>query len=156
MAKILHTQGMSRCIGCYTCMMVCAGVNRHDHSIGKSAIRIKTSGGMEGKFIANVCVACRDERPCMEVCPSGALTAREGGGVVLHNDLCISCRRCGDGCPVGAVFFAEDEFLPIICCHCGMCAVYCPHECLQMEEVNFIGGASARNQHLQKEAVRHA
>jgi NAD-dependent dihydropyrimidine dehydrogenase PreA subunit len=25
--------------------------------------------------------------------------------------------------------------LPLICHHCGMCAKYCPHECITQEEV---------------------
>ncbi|MCL2677647.1 MAG: 4Fe-4S binding protein [Clostridiales bacterium] len=132
---ILHTEGMSRCIGCYTCMLVCAGVNRQDHSLDKSAIKIKTSGGMTGRFVAAVCVACREERPCKEACPTGALDNHPGGGVLLHNDLCIGCQRCARACPVGAVFFDEDTKTPIICRHCGMCAKYCPHECLQMEGI---------------------
>ena len=42
MTKDLRADGMNKCIGCFTCMLTCAGVNRQNHSIEKSAIRIKT------------------------------------------------------------------------------------------------------------------
>lgn len=134
MAKVLRTDGMNKCIGCFTCMLACAGVNKQNHSISKSAIKVRTSGGLRGKFVADVCIACNDERACAEACPSGALVPRKGGGVLLAADKCIGCRRCVDACIVRAVFFDETTGKPIICKHCGVCTRFCPHECLRMEE----------------------
>lgn len=135
MAKVLKAVGMNKCIGCFTCMLTCAGVNHQNHSISKSAIRVRTTGGLQGKFVADVCIACKDERACAEACPSGALEKRKGGGVILHPDKCIGCRKCEKACIVGAVHFDEYEEKPIICKHCGACARMCPHECLKMEDV---------------------
>ncbi|MCL2035106.1 MAG: [Fe-S]-binding protein [Oscillospiraceae bacterium] len=134
MAKVLSTGDMSKCIGCFTCMFVCAGANRQDHSIQKSCIKIRTYGGISGKFVETVCHACR-EPACAEVCPTGALTLRKGGGVILSKKKCMGCRRCESSCLIKAVDFDEDLNLPIICHHCGLCARYCPHECLSMDEV---------------------
>jgi len=135
MAKVLKTEGMNKCIGCFTCMLVCSGVNHKNHSISKSAIRVKTSGGLQGKFIAVVCIACNDGRACAEACPSGALENRLGGGVLLKSDKCIGCRKCETACIMSAAHFDEVENQPIICKHCGVCARFCPHECLMMEDV---------------------
>jgi len=134
MAKILKTSDMSKCIGCFTCMFICAGVNHKDHSIKKSCIKIRTYGGLSGKFVEVVCHGCT-EPACAEACPTGALTPRKGGGVNLSEGKCIGCRRCQKACMVNAADFDEDTNLPIICHHCGMCARYCPHGCLTMEEV---------------------
>lgn len=136
MARVLKAEGMNKCIGCFTCMFTCAGVNQHNHSLSKSAIRVKTTGGLQSKFISIVCLACKDERACESVCPSGALTNRPGGGVLFNSDLCIGCRKCEKACIVGAVHYDEVENHPIICKHCGICARFCPHECLVMEEVS--------------------
>ena len=136
MAKVLKADGMNKCIGCFTCMFTCAGVNQQNHSISKSAIRIKTSGGMASKFVSVVCSACTGERACESVCPSGALTNRKGGGVLFNKDKCIGCRKCVDACIVGAVMYDDVVNKPIICKHCGVCARYCPHECLSMVEVS--------------------
>lgn len=135
MAKVLKADGMNKCIGCFTCMMVCAGVNRQNHSLAKSAIKIKTTGGLRGRFVSKVCLACNDDRACADACPSGALVKRQGGGVTLIPEKCIGCGRCVEACIVGAVSFDEDENKPIICKHCGLCAKFCPHGCLRLEDV---------------------
>ncbi len=134
MAKKLRAAEMNKCIGCFTCMNICSIVNRKNHSLTKSAIKVKTAGGMTSRFIAVVCIACHDPA-CMEACPSGALTKREGGGVNLDPEKCIGCRKCVDACVMQAVFFDEETNKPIICRHCGSCARFCPHQCLVMEEV---------------------
>ena len=134
MAKILRTGSMSKCIGCFACMLVCAGVNSKSHSLQKSRIKIRTYGGVSGKFVDTVCHGCR-EAACAEVCPADALEARPGGGVLVKKDACIGCRRCVDACSVGAVDFCEETKQPLICHHCGVCAQYCPHKCMYIEEV---------------------
>lgn len=136
MAKVLRADGLNKCIGCFTCMFTCAGVNQQNHSLAKSAIRIKTSGGMASKFVSVVCLGCTDERACESVCPSGALTNRKGGGVLFDEDKCIGCLKCAEACVVSGVQIDEEKNQPIICKHCGVCARYCPHECLTMKEVS--------------------
>lgn len=134
MGNVLKAEGINKCLGCFTCMLVCASVNQKNHSISKSAIKIKTYGGYKGRFFSTVCLGCNEERACMEACPSGALEKREGGGVILQADRCIGCRRCEKACIANAVFFDEETQKPIICKHCGACTRFCPHECLLLEE----------------------
>jgi len=114
-------------------MTVCAATWQKNHSIVKSAIKVRTTGGMDSSFIAIVCLACM-EPACMEVCPSDALEFRNGGGVLLKSKKCIGCRRCESACIMRAVNFDTDTKTPIICHHCGICAQFCPHDCLQMAE----------------------
>jgi len=133
MAKILRSKEMKKCLGCFTCMLVCASFNQKNHSLTKSAIRVRTTGGMSSNFIAIVCLGCT-KPACMEACPTNALVLRDGGGVLLKADKCIGCRQCEEACIVNAVNFDEETLKPIICHHCGICARYCPHDCLQLEE----------------------
>lgn len=135
MAKVLNTDGISRCIGCFTCMLVCAGVNQQNHSLAKSRIRIRTTGGLKSPFVSIVCLACTGVRACAEICPSGALENRPGGGVWLKPERCIGCRKCVQACIIGAVNFDETAGKPLICKHCGVCSRFCPHDCLTMEDV---------------------
>ena len=134
MAKVVKADEMNKCLGCFTCMRVCAMVNHRDHSIRKSCIHVRTSGGLTGKFVASMCRACREPH-CAEVCPSGALALRKGGGVLLEASRCIGCRRCEKACIVQAISYDEDTCKPIICRHCGACASYCPHKCINVIEV---------------------
>lgn len=136
MPKKLTAPGMNKCIGCFTCMYVCSAVNHKNHSLTKSAIKVKSRGGLQGRIVNVVCVACQNERACAEACPTDALKKRKGGGVKLNPDECIGCRKCEDACIVGAVNFNPDTKKPIICIHCGACARFCPHECLVMKEVS--------------------
>jgi len=133
MGKVLHTGEMNKCIGCFTCMLICAGVNRQNHSFEKSCIKIRTHGGISGKFVDTVCHGCK-EPACADDCPANALSLRKGGGVILSRKKCIGCRRCVSACIVKAVDFDEETRLPLICHHCGVCARYCPHGCLYLVE----------------------
>jgi Fe-S-cluster-containing dehydrogenase component len=132
MARHLETTDMNKCLGCFTCMAMCSAANKHMHSLSKSAIKIRTVGGMSTRFIAVNCLACHDDPACASACPSNALTPREGGGVILDEKKCIGCRQCQEACSARAVNFDEDLGVPIICHHCGICARFCPHGCLQM------------------------
>ena len=133
MPKVLQPKEMRKCLGCFACMSVCSTINHKNHSIIKSAIRVRTTGGMSSGFIAIVCLGCK-EPACMEVCPGHALEKRDGGGVLLTEEKCIGCRKCEEACIVHAVYFDEETKKPIICRHCGICAHYCPHDCLVMRE----------------------
>lgn len=133
-AKIIKVKEMRRCIGCFSCMTSCAVANQHNHSLAKSAIKIKTSGGLlSGRMVAVVCVGCTGVRACAEACPTSALADREGGGVTLLPDRCTGCQKCVAACTFGAVNFDSTTNKPIICKHCGVCSQFCTHGCLEME-----------------------
>ena len=134
MPYIFDPDGMNKCVGCLTCAIVCAVSNKDDHSIDKSAIKIRTTGGMTSRFVAIVCRGCK-EPACWDVCPVKALKLRPGGGVILQEEKCSGCRRCVDACSVNAVVYDIDAQKPIICSHCGVCTTFCTHDCLVMKEV---------------------
>ena len=144
MPKILQPKEMRKCLGCFSCMSVCSVVNQNNHSLIKSAIKVRTTGGMSSSFIAVVCLGCK-EPACLEVCPSHALEKRLGGGVLLDEEKCIGCRKCEYACIVHAVNFDEETKKPIICRHCGVCTFYCPHDCLLMIEVKSNGNQETAN-----------
>jgi Fe-S-cluster-containing dehydrogenase component len=106
MSKVIRPKEMNKCLGCFSCMNVCSVVNQKNHSLSKSGIKVRTAGGISSKFIAIVCLGCR-EPACMEVCPSHALEKRNGGGVTVINDKCIGCRKCETACIMRAVNFNE-------------------------------------------------
>lgn len=133
MPKILKADQMDQCIGCMFCMLACARTIYKTFSVERSALRIRTAGGFQSHFLADICVGCQ-EPACASVCPTEALTAREGGGIRLNRDACIRCTKCQDACPVKAIKFDAGLSFPIVCAQCGACAKACPHQCLQFEE----------------------
>jgi len=134
MPKQLKASQLEKCISCGSCMLACARVRQQSLSLERSAIRIRTAGGFRSSLICDVCLACH-EPACAAACPSEALEPRPGGGVVLRKERCIGCRRCQEACTVHGIHYDDQLGYPIVCAHCGVCARYCPHGCLSLEEV---------------------
>ncbi len=118
------------CVGCQCCMFACAR-RFGDAGLGRSAVRIRSAGGMERGFVVIACRACTDP-PCMKVCPTRALSLRTGGGVILEQAKCIGCRSCVDACTIAAVFWDESTNKPIICVHCGYCTGFCHYGVIKL------------------------
>ena len=133
MAKRIAVVDVDLCVGCQSCMFAC---NRRfgEAGLARTAIFVQSTGGFEHGFAVKVCRACR-EPPCVKVCPTGALTKREGGGVRLDYRKCISCGNCVSGCTIGAIFWDEVLDKPTVCTYCGYCVSYCPYGVIKLEEV---------------------
>ncbi|MDF0590577.1 4Fe-4S binding protein [Candidatus Methanocrinis natronophilus] len=128
--KVAHPE---RCIGCLSCMFACSRINTRRASLDRSAIRVKTQGGLEGDFAVVICRACKDP-PCVRACPRGALEKRENGRVIFKRELCDGCGACAEACLIRAISI-DSEGKAIKCKHCGACVAFCPHGVLEMEEV---------------------
>jgi len=133
LVKRLVVVDSNMCVGCQLCVEACT--NRFGYVGGtKSAIYVRSAGGVERGFVIIVCRACKDP-PCARVCPTDALVPRKGGGVTLIPGKCIGCGNCVSACDIGAVMWDYDAMKPLICTHCGYCIDFCPHKVLALEEV---------------------
>jgi len=121
------------CVGCMSCMFACAR-RFPEGGLGRTAIYVRSVGGVERGFTVIVCRACKDP-PCAKVCPTKALMLRSGGGVILNPNLCIGCGNCREACPFNAVQWDVYANKPVICVHCGYCVDFCPYGVLALEEV---------------------
>jgi Fe-S-cluster-containing hydrogenase component 2 len=113
--------------------MVCAlrhfGVNNPK----KAAVRVLITYPHPVVRMPIVCSQCR-KPPCETACPVGALR-RIDGVVSLDKEVCISCFRCVEACPFGAVYAHDDCDYPIKCDLCEgdpECVKHCPKGALRM------------------------
>ncbi len=114
----------TRCIGCETCVVACKDWN--DVPAGPATWR-RISTLEKGKYptpeVAHFNTACYHclEPSCVSVCPAGAITKREGDGIVIvDRGKCQEAGRCGIISPeaVGPTFLYSEAESP--------CQVACP------------------------------
>jgi Fe-S-cluster-containing dehydrogenase component len=114
-------------------MFACSRINTGYASLERSAIKIRTQGGIEGDPVIIVCHDC-DDPACVRACPTGALSKRPGASVLFKKDLCDGCGMCADACLIGAISLDLDK-KAVKCKHCGACVAFCPHDVLLLVEV---------------------
>mgnify|MGYP000707539353 CR=1 FL=1 len=122
----LRVIDLSRCIGCGTCEAVCEFINETPF------IKVyRTSIGLE---IPVSCMHCR-KAPCIEVCPTGAMSKDPDGAVYVNEARCIGCMACLYACPFGIPELDAKARVAIKCDLCSElrsqgllpgCAALCP------------------------------
>jgi Fe-S-cluster-containing dehydrogenase component len=132
-AKRLAVVDAERCVDCLLCALACAR-RFGEGGLARSAIAVRSAGGVERGFVVVVCRACPDP-PCLHACPVGAIE-KVAVGVKVLPDRCIGCRACVDACLIRAVQWDEEGGKAVICVHCGLCARFCPYGVVALEEVD--------------------
>jgi len=121
------------CSGCRVCELVCAIEHFGANNPKKSAVRVLVTYPHPVMRLPIVCGQCKVP-VCADSCPVGAL-AWAGGVVKLDAGACISCFKCVEACPFGAIYAHGDVDQPIKCDLCGgqpACAMFCPHQALEL------------------------
>ena len=93
-----------------------------------------------------VCSQCKVP-VCADACPVEALT-RKNEVVELDKDLCISCMKCVEACPFGAMYAHNQVEHPIKCDLCGghpQCVEKCPKQAIRFIPETALGGSKRLN-----------
>ncbi|MCK5113276.1 MAG: 4Fe-4S binding protein [Phycisphaerae bacterium] len=139
-----------RCLGCKQCMIECA----MEHSDAETLAEAIRNGELQSRVHVEsvgefgVPIQCRhcEDAPCMEVCPTNAIT-REGPAdpVLLDQDKCIGCKFCLMACPFGVITLARSGKAVVKCDMCierakngepPACVVGCPTKAMQLVELD--------------------
>ncbi|MBN2061895.1 MAG: 4Fe-4S dicluster domain-containing protein [Deltaproteobacteria bacterium] len=127
MKQLAFSFDISRCSGCYACVVACQDQNDFTgNDVAFRHVTLYEEGEYPSArilFISTSCFHCGDA-PCLMVCPTGAIfRIDENGIIVINRDLCIGCHSCELACPFGAPKFAEDRKMV----KCDMCSIRMEH-----------------------------
>jgi len=115
------------CSGCRICELTCAIHHFKVNNPKKSAIRVIITYPHPVVRMPIVCSQCKIPA-CAEACPVDALKKADSV-VELDKEVCISCMKCVEACPFGAMYAHSDVDHPIKCDMCGgnpRCVEKCP------------------------------
>jgi anaerobic dimethyl sulfoxide reductase subunit B len=147
----------SRCTKCWACQVACKawkGIPAGTVSL-RRVMDIWTGSypDVTRTFISLSCMHC--EKPaCMGVCPTGAISKRADGIVLVDQTKCIGCHYCLFACPFGAPQF-DTKGLMTKCDYCvdrlavgkqPACVATCPTQALHggtMEELAKLSATKA-------------
>ncbi|MEM0380082.1 MAG: 4Fe-4S dicluster domain-containing protein [Desulfurococcaceae archaeon] len=127
--KILYLRiiDLNKCIGCGSCEAVCDFIHE-----GTPFIKLyRTDIGLD---IPVSCLHCR-KAPCIDVCPTGAMTRDKQGAVYVVESKCIGCMACLYACPFGIPELDKRTGVSIKCDLCRVlrneglepaCSAICP------------------------------
>ena len=121
------------CMGCHSCEVACK--QEHGLGVGPRLVRVIENAP---DFIPIHCHHCA-RAPCLESCPTEAISRNEQGIVLIKGGLCIGCKACLEACPFGAMQFDEDKEIAVKCDLCikrlnndeePACSRVCPTQCI--------------------------
>jgi formate dehydrogenase iron-sulfur subunit len=115
--------------------------------------------------MSDVCKHCV-QAPCLEVCPTGAITRTEFDTVVIQSDACNGCRDCISACPFGVIEVNPASGTAQKCTLCydrlqaGMepaCSQACPTQSIQFGKISDLRNrAQKRVEQLQQGGEKRA
>ena len=178
------------CIGCKACEVACkewnqlpstnGGVNTlsgdsYDNTRRLDGIHWRhvkfieqfTDTRQDGRWLlmSDVCKHCV-QAPCLEVCPTGAITRTEFDTVVIQSDACNGCRDCISACPFGVIEVNPASGTAQKCTLCydrlqvGMepaCSKACPTQSIQFGKISDLRSrAQKRVEQLQQAGEKRA
>jgi anaerobic carbon-monoxide dehydrogenase iron sulfur subunit len=134
------------CSGCRICELTCAIEHFGVNNPKKSAVRVLVTYPHPVMRLPIVCSQCK--RPlCADACPVGALRWTDSV-VQLDRANCISCMKCVEACPFGAIFAHSDLEYPVKCDLCGgqpKCVETCPKGALRFIPEQCLGESKRMN-----------
>lgn len=110
----------NKCSGCRLCEIVCSAKHYRVFNPAKSFIRVDTSTEYPFPLVC----PC-EGKPCIENCPTNALSIGELGNIVVDENKCVRCGKCVEVCP-NHIMRVEKH--AVTCDLCGgepECVKYC-------------------------------
>jgi anaerobic selenocysteine-containing dehydrogenase/Fe-S-cluster-containing dehydrogenase component len=102
---------LTRCTGCYTCVVSCK-----QYFGTRPGVDYNQGGFVEWgrypnarrRYLSTMCNHC-DNPPCLETCRFGATYKSPQGPVLTDREKCTGCGACVTACPYGQRFLIRDD-----------------------------------------------
>jgi Fe-S-cluster-containing dehydrogenase component len=131
---------LNTCIGCHACSVACK--NEFDVPLGvfRDNVKVVEDGQYPNAtkhFIPTLCNHCEDA-PCLNACPTAAITRLPNGEVVIDEGDCNLNRFCMAACPYEAIYEDPQTHTASKCTFCEhrtskggepACVEACPTRC---------------------------
>lgn len=145
------------CFGCLTCEVACKQENNLE--VGPRWIRVveigpkEINGNLKLSYFPIRCFHCA-KPVCQEACPTGAISKRRDGVVLISSELCSGCKACIQVCPFGAPQLNPETNIVGKCTLCthridrGLlpaCVVACPTRAIHFGDINELSELKKQN-----------
>lgn len=136
---------LERCIGCHACSVACK--SEHSVPLGGFRTRVRYLERPDRPtlaFLPLLCMQCRDA-PCLDACPTEALSRGADGRVEIDQDRCCGNKACIAACPYQAIFINSATGIADKCNFCthrtdvGLdpaCVTACPCDALRFGDLD--------------------
>jgi tetrathionate reductase subunit B len=136
---------LRRCTGCHACSVSCK--TEHDVPLGDFRNRVRYLEQPEENmlsFLPLMCMHCQDA-PCLDACPTTAISRMSDGHVVINQDKCNGNKACITACPYGAIYIESNTGKADKCDMCThrtsldmdpACVTSCPTDALRFGDLD--------------------
>jgi Fe-S-cluster-containing dehydrogenase component len=103
MARYGMIVDLNKCTGCMTCVLACKQENLTGPGVfWNKILEIENETFDYIAYVRNACMHC-DNPPCVDACPSKAISRRSDGIVLIDQQKCNGQRECIEACPYGVI-----------------------------------------------------
>lgn len=120
MARLGMLIDLNTCIGCHACSVACKAEFDVPLGVFRDTVLYVEDGtypAVTRHFIPVLCNHCEDA-PCLDACPTDAITRLPDGQVVIEEGDCNLNRFCMGACPYGAIYEDPERGVAQKCTFC--------------------------------------